>query len=139
MKLHNLYYLIVMMIMTMFVSSCTAESELDKEIPEESARYYVKYEVNVQNCWSSKTTYTITFTSEDGPASIVHEVKGFGSIKWEGTYGPFQKGDKVSLSAKNHQMDYHGRIYISREKEPFVIKAEGTGAETLKLQATIDF
>ena len=139
MKLHNLYYLIVMMIMTMFVSSCTAESELDKEVPEESARYYVKYEVNAQNGWSSKTTHTITFTSEDGPASIVHEVKGFGSIKWKGTYGPFQKGDKVSLSAKNHQMDYHGRIYISREKEPFVIKAEGTGAETLNLQATIDF
>ena len=138
MKLHNLYYLIVLMIMTMFVSSCTAESELDKE-PEESARYYVKYEVNVKNGWSSKTTHTITFTSEDGPASIVHEVKGFGSIKWEGTYGPFQKGDKVSLSAKNHQMDYHGRIYISREKEPFVIKAEGTGAEILNLQATIDF
>ena len=138
MKLHNLYYLIVMMIMTMFVSSCTAESELDKE-PEESARYYVKNEVNVQNGWSSKTTHTISFTSEDGPASIVHEVKGFGSIKWEGTYGPLQKGDKVSLSAKNHQMDYHGRIYISREKEPFVIKAEGTGAETLNLQATIDF
>lgn len=138
MKLHNLYYLIVMMIMTMFVSSSTAESELDKE-PEESARYYVKYEVNVQNGWSSKTTHTISFTSEDGPASIVHEVKGFGSIKWEGTYGPLQKGDKVSLSARNHQMDYHGRIYISREKEPFVIKAEGTGAETLNLQATIDF
>ena len=139
MKLHNLYYLIVMMIMTMFVSSCTAESELDKEVPAESARYYVKYEVNAQNGWSSKTTHTITFTSEDGSASIVHEVKGFGSIKWEGTYGPFQKGDKVSLSAKNHQMDYHGRIYISREKEPFVIKAEGTGAEALNLQATIDF
>ena len=138
MKTHSIYSLIVMLIMTMFVPSCTAESELDKE-PEESARYYVKYEVNVQNGWSSKTTHTITFTSEDGPASIVHEVKGFGSIKWEGTYGPFQKGDKVSLSAKNNQMDYHGRIYISREKEPFVIKAEGTGAETLKLQATIDF
>lgn len=138
MKLHNFYHLIVMLIMTMFVSSCTAESELDKE-PEESARYYVKYEVNAQNGWSSKTTHTITFTSEDGPSSIVHEVKGFGSIKWEGTYGPFQKGDKVSLSAKNHQMDYHGRIYISREKEPFVIKAEGTGTETLNLQATIDF
>ena len=52
MKLHNLYYLIVMMIMTMFVSSCTAESELDKEVPEEAARYYVKYEVNDQNGWS---------------------------------------------------------------------------------------
>ena len=54
MKLHNLYYLIVMMIMTMFVSSCTAESELDKEVPEESARYYVKYEVNAQTAGRQK-------------------------------------------------------------------------------------
>jgi hypothetical protein len=139
MKKNNIYSLMIMMVMMILVSSCTAESELDKEL-EESARYYVKYEVN--SSWGGygvTATQTIKFITEKGADSHSQNVKSSTSMKWEGTYGPFKKGDNVSLSVTNTVMNIHGRIYISREKEPFVIKAEDNGSKKLDLKATIDF
>ena len=140
MKLHNLYYLIVMMIMTMFVSSCTAESELDKE-PEESARYYVKYEVDFAT-QHTNTEKIVTFQTETGPMEISF-TEWTKKKSWEGTYGPVDKNFvayiKCSVPDYKYDSEIHGRIYISREKEPFVIKAEGYGKYSLNLQAAIDF
>lgn len=130
--------------MMIFVSSCTTESELDKEpevIPEESARYYVKYEVTFHT-QHTNTTKNIEFTSDKGKENISF-TEWTKSKSWEGTYGPVDKDFIASIkcSVPNYRYDceIHARIYISREKEPFVIKAEGSGEYSLNLQATIDF
>lgn len=116
------------------------ETPAQKEEVEE-ARYYVKYEAQMPSKWTN-TVKTITFASEKGKQIINTTEKS-----WEGTYGPLKKGDKVYLTIKSNnpdEYDYvqsynHARIYVSRDKEPFVIKAESEGQEDLTLVYTIDF
>lgn len=140
MKITNIYNLIVMMIMTMFVSSCTAESVLDKEA-EESARYYVKYEVQFTT-QHTNTEKIVSFQTETGPMEISF-TEWTKTKSWEGTYGPVDKDFvayiKCSVPDYKYDSEIHARIYISREKEPFVIKDEGYGKYSLNLQTTIDF
>ena len=140
MKAYNIYSLIIMMVMIMFVSSCTAESELDKE-PEESARYYVKYEVTFHT-QHTNTIKNIEFITEKGKENISFTEWTY-SKSWEGTYGPVDKNFVASIKCSvpdyRYDSEIHARIYLSREKEPFVIKAEGSGEYSLNLQTTIDF
>ena len=140
MRIHSIYSLIVMMIMTMFVSSCTAESELEKE-PEESARYYVKYEVTFTTQHINAEKH-FTIMTDKGAEDFTFDEERKTST-WEGTYGPVAKDFVASIKCSVPDYRYssviQSRIYISREKEPFVIKAEGTGKYSLNLQATIDF
>lgn len=139
MKNNNIFSSIIMVIMMVFISSCSADSNEPEVTPEDSARYYVKYEVNSKYGYRVTANQTITFTTEKGSDTYSQESNATTSFEWEGTYGPFKKGDNVSLSVTNTVMNIHGRIYISREKEPFVIKAEGNESKTLNLKATIDF
>ena len=68
---------------------------------------------------------------------------GSSTGSWEATYGPLKKGFTTYLKFVN-QSTYdlnqcHARIYVSREKEPFVIKAEESGVNSLNLSYQIDF
>ena len=79
---------------------------------------------------------TITFTTEKGQEKIS---KSGNSVEWEGTYGPFKKGVSVSLDVTT-AVNNHARIYASRDKEPFVIKAEDTQTNRpIQLSYKIDF
>lgn len=106
----------------------------------EDTRYYVKYEVT---CTTSKLAVerAYTFTTEKGE-QIVKSTNSVQTTTWEGTYGPVKKGFTTSLKCQV-QTEYgsscHARIYVCREKEPFVIKAEGTGVTSLSLSYQIDF
>ena len=106
----------------------------------EEPRYYVKYEVT---CTTSKLSVnrTYTFNTETGEQTV-KSVNSTKTTTWEGTYGPVKKGFQTSLRC-NVETEYtsscHGRIYVCREKEPFVIKAEGTGNTSLNLSYKIDF
>ena len=117
-------------IASLFVMISCSSGDGAPENPEDAARYYVKYEVNSKFGYGVTASQTIKFTTEN---------KASTSMNWEGTYGPFKKGDFISLSVSNSIMDIHGRIYVGRDKEPFVIKAEGSGKKNLNLQTTIDF
>ena len=116
------------------------ETPTQKEEVEES-RYYVKYEAQMPSKWTN-TIKTITYASEKGRQEFNTTEKS-----WEGTYGPLKKGDKVYLTIKSQSPDEYNyvqsynkaRIYVSRDKEPFVIKAEREGREDLTLVYTIDF
>ncbi len=129
--------------------ACGDSKEDEPEIPnqpetpvqKEDPRYYVKYEAQMPSKWTN-TIKTITFATEKGKQIVNTTEKA-----WEGTYGPLKKGDKVYLTIKSNspnEYDYvqsynHARIYVSRDKEPFVIKAEDEGQEDLTLVYTIDF
>lgn len=130
-------YILVIISCLFVMTACSSGNETP--IPEDTASYYVKYEVNSKFGNRVTASQTIKFTTEKGVESYKQESRATTSMNWEGTYGPFKKGDFISLSVSNSIMDIHGRIYISREKEPFVIKAEGSGKKNLNLQTTIDF
>lgn len=122
--------------------SCSKDS--DKEEPvviEEPARYYVKYEVTFETAHINPTR-VLKFATEKGIQTINLEQKTK-TVTWEGTYGPIEKGFKTSLDCSTPNYAYssviHGRIYVCREKEPFVIKAEDEGDHSLLLNYSIDF
>lgn len=104
---------------------------------EEEARYYVKYEIEIKHD-RKDDTMSIEFTTDKGK----EKVSGLAE-NWSGTYGPVKKGFKASLSCSLKTIAYrkelHGRIYVCREKEPFVIKAEDRKDGSLWIYYTIDF
>ena len=124
----------------LFYSSCSSDDN-DIGTPQESPRYYVKYEVSFHTQYLN-TKRTISYTDEKGRQT--NNIEDWSrDVKWEGTYGPVDKDFVASLSCSiNDYGDIHGKIYVSREKEPFVIKAEGSNlknSKELSLTYKIDF
>lgn len=116
-------------------------SETNTESDTEKVRYYVKYEVEMKTRWQN-TINSIMYVSDKGAQKL--EVEG--TTNWTATYGPLNYGAAVSLKIhRENTKDYeyggynHARIYVSRNQEPFVVKAESSGANDLSLSYKIDF
>ena len=74
---------------------------------DDDASYYVKYEVkNGQAASSVRRTNSWDITYKD----VSKEATISNAKNWEGTYGPFKKGDKVFLKTSRHQP--HGQPAI---------------------------
>lgn len=137
--------LLIIILFSLF-SSCKDESDEptfpnSTEEKEEDVRYYVKYEIEMKTRWIN-TINTITFISDNGVQSFEAE----GSKNWTATYGPISYGTKVYLKInRDGNEDYksggtnQARIYISKNQEPFVIKAEDSGNKDIYLSYSIDF
>ena len=132
----------------MIMSSCSKDdieevnnlnNEDDKTVvqPQNTDNYYVKYEVKSgsQVSYATYTERTITYRDVDKEQSITTR-QG-----WDGTYGPFKKGDKVYLRITSKMAQYNtiARISVSKNKEAFAIKAEEREATTINLEYTIDY
>ena len=132
----------------MFMASCskddieevkTLNNEDDKttEQPQNADNYYVKYEVKTgtQISYASYTERTITYKDVDKEQSITTRQE------WDGTYGPFKKGDKVYLRINSNygKHNTNARISVSKNKEAFAIKAEVRESEKINLEYTIDY
>ena len=125
----------------LFLVSCGDNDADESNYPVTSNdNYYVKYEVQVskQISYAARTERVITYTDIDKENTITVTNK-----EWEGTYGPFKKGQTVNLSLstttnlnKNASIT---RISVSKNKEPFVIKAEDRDITSSYLSYTIDF
>lgn len=105
--------------------------------PTNNDNYYVKYEVlnGSQQSYGTRTDRTVTFRDVDKEVKL--EIT---YVPWEGTYGPFKKGDKVYM--KFTSFGYYnatGRLSVSKNKEAFTIKAELWNSEGGLLEYTIDF
>ena len=112
----------------------------DNDNLSEETRYYVKYEVEAYT-QHINVPKIITFITETGKESI--ELNDKNTHTWEGTYGPVSKGFEAQIICElgkdyNYRREFHARIYVSREKEPFVIKAEDTDT-SINLTYKIDF
>lgn len=57
-------------------------------------------------------------------------------LTWEGTYGPVKNDFTAEMNCEGECKDIHLRIYASRDKEPFVIKAD---TRTMSASYKIDF
>lgn len=134
-----LYFVSIMTCMVLL--ACSSNDSHDEVItPQEDTRYYIKYEVNSTSeaglGFMSSYNQTITCTTEKGKETIT---KTGNKIEWDATYGPFKKGTSVSLNV-SAAVNNHARIYASRDKEPFVIKAEDSQkSNPIQLSYTIDF
>ena len=67
----------------------------------------------------------LRYTTESGVRTVSTT-----SSTWEGTYGPFKKGDLVKLTAKAQASTIKStnyiRIYVSCNNSPFGIKKEAS-------------
>ena len=137
MKKHRFYSFIILLFGMFILASCST----DDPGFEEKARYYVKYEVTFKT-QHTNTIKNISFTTENSTENISF-TEWVKTKSWEGTYGPVDKNFKATINCVvpdyNYDCEIHARIYLSREKEPFVIKSEGIGKYSLFLQANIDF
>lgn len=117
----------------------TLNNEDDKTVeqPKNEDNYYVKYEVQSgsQISYASHTERIIKYKDVDKEQSITTRQE------WDGTYGPFKKGDNVYLRV-NSTMAKHNtnaRISVSKNKEAFAIKAEKRESSTIDLEYTINY
>lgn len=102
-----------------------------------SDSYYVKYEVErgAQVAYGNHTERNITYTDVNGEKKVT--VK---DSNWDGTYGPFKKGTTVNLKVQTTgKYDSNARISVSKNKEPFVIKAETRESLSITLSYRINF
>ena len=116
-------YLTIIAAIFLLLCSCSKEESNEPLPPAESNVYYVKYEVKV--LVPNHFSQTITYTTESGVRTVSTT-----SSTWEGTYGPFKKGDLVKLTAKAQASTIKStnyiRIYVSCNNSPFGIKKEAS-------------
>ncbi|MBQ9279728.1 MAG: hypothetical protein IJ215_01595 [Clostridia bacterium] len=95
--------------------------------PSDNHSYYVKYEFKVVSKYIQ--SYNINFFSENGDVHTSTKSKD-----WEEIHGPFKLGDEVFLgiAATNHAT-ITGRISVSIDQEPFVVKQTGEGLMGLRI------
>ena len=127
--------LFVVMMSASFIS-CSSDDDDSPSIPEGKTDYYVKYEVSAQNAGYATITWNLEYSTDKGVGTSTIKDGG----KWEATYGPFPKSAEVFLRLSNGSSSYpvNARILVSKDKEPFVIKAEHSGGDHL-LEYKIDF
>lgn len=121
-------HLLILFISLLSLVSCSKDDSNSPVEPENSTQnnnvYYVKYEVNM--FVPSRFKQVINYTTEKG-----EKTTSTTSSTWEGTYGPFKKGQTVSLTAtptatSSLVSTNYVRIYVSCNNSPFGIKSENT-------------
>ena len=136
------FLLLLLMSATFVFVSCSKDDNEDVvNNIEEDTRYYVKYEVKITSLHTG-VYRTYTFNTENGEQ--VEKTKNSSrTTAWEGTYGPVKKGFLAKFTCKidGSELDNtcQARIYVSREKEPFVVKAESSGTNKINISYKIDF
>ena len=122
-----------------YLESCSKDDD-NRTSSNENKRdaYYVRYEAHSNSGYKVNNTFSVTYTSDLGLQMYNRESVGYGN-SWEGTYGPFRKGDGISLHIMCSSGDVNGRIYVSRNEEPFVVKAEGKNRGSITLEYIIDY
>ena len=122
-----------------FLGACGNDNDDEHNAPDNTSQdsYYVKYEVEngKQVTYASKTTREITYLDTGGKCSVTVENKA-----WNGTYGPFKKGDKVYMSFSSYgKYSTIARLSVSKNREAFTIKDERRDVTGGSLEYTIDY
>lgn len=109
---------------------------------EPQSTYYVKYEITTSSIYVYNNVEVVV-TTENGV-----ETKSV-PRNWEGTFGPIDKNTQIILkvSYQGSGMEYvpqhtnfTGRISISKNNSPFVLKAESSSSSApLSMSYLIDF
>jgi len=121
-------FLVSVVLAAAFAVSCSDEhpayqSDNDSDNSSEEAIYYVKYQFNCPY------KYSVTFE--------VNTDTGYKSFKgiysgWTETYGPVSKGFNAHISVSHSSASV--KIYVSRGKEPFALKAAGDRSVSYRIE-----
>lgn len=130
------------LVCTLFIFTSCSDDDSNTIPEQEPVRYYVKYEMTSKT-YHDNQPRIITVNTEKGIQTITLK-DTWKNTSWEETYGPVNKSFIPSLEVNIKKDDYsstiQGKIYVSREKEPFVLKAQGSsGTYSLSLTCSIDF
>lgn len=124
------------------VTSCSKDNDGIEHQAEED-RYYVKYEMTISPPIKYYQLSTkISCLGDKGPVNL-----NTNNTSWSATYGPIKKDSKLFLDVDcnytfSNRNDSYARIWVSKNKEPFVLKAEDIGttsSNTLHASCGIDF
>lgn len=104
------------------LAACNKDNEEDS-----NDVYFVKYEYQRSG---GRITTQITYKDTDSERSFT-----MSGMSWQGTYGPFQRGDTVFMIVRSDAPGYvdwsnftsNGTISISKNDEPFSVKIAGSG------------
>ena len=119
--------------MSIVFNSCGKDDE-----PSSKDKYYVKYELKTSSKYAFSTVQ-VEVTTENGIQNL--EV----SRNWEGAFGPFTYGTPLVFNVTKDGDFYGltkftGRISVSKNNEPFILKAEElVSNKALSMTYTIDF
>lgn len=118
------------------LTSCSNDKDDDTQVqyPVENVRYYVKYEMHISQANSG--AISINCISDKGSIYIKTQ-----NSDWNAVYGPIDKNTELRINASYsgpvyNKPDSYVRIYISRNNEPFVLKAEDRHNDSSKSYET---
>ena len=124
--------LIVISVFTIFIafSSCDKEEKDNKDEEDEvvvNDNYYVKY---VISCSYPRIFSNWSVSTPEG----TYSKNDYQTRRWEQTYGPVKKGFRCLARVGRGEPTIE--IYVSKNQEPFALKATTTGQSA---SYTIDF
>ena len=139
-KIWSMIMLVILSILMMVACGSDDDREAIKNNPKDVGEsidtYYVKYEVKngQQVSWAKKTERKLR--CKDVGKEITNTIYE----EWEGTYGPFKKGDQVYFYVTtNGRYNSNARLSVSKNKEAFTTKAEQREASNIDLIYTINY
>ena len=114
----------------------TNQNNDKQEESQNNDSYYVKYEAtNGKRVSNANTTTRDIYFQDVNNVSLITVY-----ANWEGTYGPFKKGDKVFLKISSYgEFSTNARLSVSKNQEPFAIKGEKRESNSINLEYVIDF
>ncbi len=134
------FALMLLFVWVPIFTSCEKEGDDNDVTNIVTDNYYVKYEVvngklvDVTGLAYDNTERNIVYRDVDGTKTI--KIKGV----WDGTFGPFKKGDQVFLNVTTTgKFSSLSRISVSKNKEPFAVKADTRVTGKNDLSYVIDF
>lgn len=136
------FFLSLLIVSSIFINcSKSKDDSIEKDDPVEDSRYYVTYKYDIKIANSVNPIIQLKIQTENGET-----VKQLHTSKWEATYGPFKKNDHIYINATCYAptssiTDSYVQLYVSKEKEPFVLKGEyrTLSKTTFSAEYTIDF
>lgn len=131
------FFIMCLIAVGMMFSSCT----------KQRGSYYVRYEVEAINNNGYGTSANIEFLTDE--TLISKTING----RFEEVYGPYSYNDSAYLKISCNHGSYSwnttqisGKIYVSKNEEPFVLKSEihtglggSSNTDTCEISYTIDF
>jgi len=115
--------LITIVVLTSLTVTSCSKNETDNGDEVNNDNYYVNYIIQAPGPYGRFSNWTAS--TPDG----LYSNSGYQTSNWNQTYGPVQKGFRCNVQIG----DYQGgtptiEIHISKNEEPFTLKATETGA-----------
>lgn len=126
---------VLFIFLSLILCNCQDKNETEPIIPTPNDDYYVKYEADITSVYiGNSIKYTVT--TENGKQTFVS------GKTFTQTFGPVKEGFVASITADAsgwEQAYCYVKIYVSRNNEPFALKANNSSSKMSSASYTIDY